>query len=331
MTEVKDELARPDTGKITQAEQARIVEQLDAMIENLAMKPPEISKFDQKGGGGGGQGGGQGKKKLPTEAELRLLKDLQVAINKATTKVDAEVQKAGNEKDKPRLASLGGRQGELRDLLDKLLKTAGGKGLPEKPDKADQLPEEVGNEQIEDQELEKNLLQDKPIEDKSEKDIGLVGDRMARSQQRLQENFDPGKTTQKIQERIVRNMDDLIAMARQQQQRAASQRQQGQQGEQQGPPQPDQGDQQAQNQGQNQGQSQLNQGQQAATSDTASPANENDATLGNVKETAEQWGQVSPRLHDAVLEGATEKVPEKYRKMVQDYYKSLATKATERK
>lgn len=50
-----------------------------------------------------------------------------------------------------------------------------------------------------------------------------------------------------------------------------------------------------------------------------------------MKETADQWGQVSPRLHDAVLEGAGEKVPEKYRKMVQDYYRSLATKATERK
>ncbi|MDB5318882.1 MAG: hypothetical protein JWN40_513, partial [Phycisphaerales bacterium] len=69
----------------------------------------------------------------------------------------------------------------------------------------------------------------------------------------------------------------------------------------------------------------------AANSDTATSANENDAQFGNVKETAEQWGQVSPRLKDAVLEGATEKVPEKYRKLVQDYYRSLATKATERK
>jgi hypothetical protein len=332
MTEVKDDLAKPETGKPTQAEQARVVEQLQAMIDNLAIKPPEPSKFAQKGGGGGGGGGGAKKNKLPTEAELRLLKDLQVAVNKSTTKIEAEPKKNG-QKDKPKLASLGGRQGELRDLLDKLLKSSGAKGLPAKPDKADQLPEEVGNEQIEDQELEKNLLQDKPIEDKSEKDIGLVGDRMARSQQRLQENYDPGKTTQKIQERIVKNMDDLIAMARQQQQQQSSGKGQQPGEPQQGPPKPGEGDAQAQNQGQGQqpGQSQLNKGQQAASNDTASAGNENNAQLGNLKETADQWGQVSPRLHDAVLEGAGEKVPEKYRKMVQDYYRSLATKATERK
>ena len=57
-----------------------------------------------------------------------------------------------------------------------------------------------------------------------------------------------------------------------------------------------------------------------------------DAKFRNdLKETAENWGQVSPRLKDAVVEGASEKVPEKYRNLVQDYYRSLATKATERK
>ncbi len=328
MIEVKDDLAKPDTGVATQTEQARVTEQLTAMIDNLTMKPPDKSKFDEKGDGKGA-GKGQGEKpkpKLPTEAELRLLKDLQLALNKATTKIEAQPVK-----EKSKLASLGGRQGEMRDLLDKLLKGSGGKGLPQKPDKADQLPEEAGNEQIEDQELEKNLLQDKPIEDKSEKDIGLVGDRMARSQQRLQENYDPGKTTQKIQERIVRNMDDLIAMARQQQQQTSQSKKPGE--PQQGPPKPGEGEAQANNQGEGQqpGDPQPKPGNEAAKSDTATAANENNAQLGNLKETAEQWGQVSPRLHDAVLEGAGEKVPEKYRKMVQDYYRSLATKATERK
>ena len=330
MVEVKDDLAKPDTGIATQTEQSRVVEQLTAMIDNLTMKPPEKPKFDEKGGGGAGQGqGAPPKNKLPSEAELRLLKDLQIAINKATTKIEAQPQK-----DKSKLASLGGRQGEMRDLLDKLLKAVpGGKGLPAKPDKADQLPEEAGNEQIEDQELEKNLLQDKPIEDKSEKDINLVGDRMARSQQRLQENYDPGKTTQKIQERIIKNMDDLIALAReqQQQQQASKGKQPGE--PQQGPPQPGEGEAQAQNQGNEPGKPATtpNAGQVSAQGDQATASNENNAQLGNLKETAEQWGQVSPRLHDAVLEGAGEKVPEKYRKMVQDYYRSLATKATERK
>jgi hypothetical protein len=334
MQEIKDELAKPDAGKVTQAEQTRVVEQLQAMIDDLTVKPKD--KFAQKGGDQKqGAAGGQGKKKkLPGEAELKLLKDLQLALNRATTKIELQ-GKQGEAKDNPRLAALGGRQGELRGLLDQMLKAAGGKGLPARPDKAEQLPEEAGTEQIEDQELEKNLLQDKPMEDKSEKDIGLVGDRMARSQQRLQEKFDPGKTTQKIQERIVKNMDDLIAMARQEQQQQQQSASKGQQDgdPQQGPAKPEPGEAQAQNQGQEKavGQPQPAPSQTSAQNDSATASNENNAQLGNMKETADQWGQISPRLHDAVLEGAGEKVPEKYRKMVEDYYRSLATKATERK
>jgi hypothetical protein len=326
MNEVKDDLAKPLTGIATQAEQKRVVEQLQAMIDNLAIKPPEPPKFAQKENGGGGGGSGQPKAKLPTEAELRLLKDLQVAINKSTRTINA----AGHPKDnKEKLVALGNRQGEFRGLLDQLLKKGGGAGLPKPPDKADMLPEEAGKEQMEDDELAKNLLEDKPAEDKATKDIGLVGDRMARSQQRLAEKYDPGITTQKIQERIVKNMDDLIEEARQQQQQMASGSQPGQ--PKQGPPKPDQGNAQANNQGQKQGTSQLNHAQKPAANDRASAGNENGADLSKqLKETADNWGAISPRLHDAVIEGANEKVPDKYRSLVEDYYRSLATKATEK-
>jgi hypothetical protein len=262
-----------------------------------------------------------------------MLKSLQIAVNRATTKIDAEKAKDATAKQK--LVALGGRQGELRDLLDQMLKKGGGKGLPVKPNKADALPEEANQEQIEDNELEKNLLEDKPADEKAEKDIGLVGDRMARSQQRLADNRDPGKTTQKIQERILKNLDDLIEEARQQQQQQQQQMARGQgQGDQAQPPQP--GDQKPENQGeknQQKGeQSQLTQAQNPAKGDQATNSNENNAQFRkDLQETAEQWGQISPRLHDAVVEGANEKVPEKYRALVQDYYRSLATKSTERK
>src|SRR5206468_8550677 len=74
MNEVKDDLAKSTTAKPTQAEEKRIVEQLDAMIRNLAIKP-KVSDFKQPPGGGGGGGGA--KAGLPSEAELRLLKELQ--------------------------------------------------------------------------------------------------------------------------------------------------------------------------------------------------------------------------------------------------------------
>ena len=88
MNDVKSDLAKPTTGEPTQSEQARIVEQLDAMIKNLAVKPKE-SKFAAEGGGGGG-GGGNGGPQLPTEAELRLLKSLQEAVNKSTKRIDEQ-------------------------------------------------------------------------------------------------------------------------------------------------------------------------------------------------------------------------------------------------
>ena len=51
MNSVKDDLGKLTTGVPTQAEETRIVEQLDAMIKNLEVKFPD-RRFEQRGGGG---------------------------------------------------------------------------------------------------------------------------------------------------------------------------------------------------------------------------------------------------------------------------------------
>jgi hypothetical protein len=48
-----------------------------------------------------------------------------------------------------------------------------------------------------------------------------------------------------------------------------------------------------------------------------------------IKQTAEEWGRISPRTRNAVTEGASEEIIEKYRKYVEDYYKGVAVKGTE--
>ena len=58
MNSVKDDLAKPETGKPTQAEETRIEEQLQAMIDSLAIKPQQ-KEFDQRNKGGQGGGGKQ--------------------------------------------------------------------------------------------------------------------------------------------------------------------------------------------------------------------------------------------------------------------------------
>ena len=50
--------------------------------------------------------------------------------------------------------------------------------------------------------------------------------------------------------------------------------------------------------------------------------------ITKIKETAAEWGKISPRLRDAVIEGASEKVIEKYRKLTDDYTKAVSTEAT---
>lgn len=322
MNSVKDDLAKPETGTPTQAEESRIEEQLQAMIDSLAVKPKQKEFNDREKGG---KGGGSNKVRMPSEAELRLLKALQQAVNNSTVKIDAE-----KEKDKNKLLALGGRQGEFRDLLDKMIqKATGGKvKLGPEPDNKDQLPEEAKKEDVEDQEFEKQLLQDKVSDDQTTNSVKLTGDRMARSRQRLALNNDPGKITQEIQKRIQIDLDNLIKLA---------QAQQAQMKPGQGPPKP--GDKSKQPGQPQPGPQQVAKGQQQHQENGKTAAQESTFTQGGApqvdvsqdfKEMVKQWGQLHPRDRDAVVEAASEKVNPKYQKMVEDYFKSLSEKAAQR-
>jgi hypothetical protein len=50
----------------------------------------------------------------------------------------------------------------------------------------------------------------------------------------------------------------------------------------------------------------------------------------DIQQTMKEWGGNSPRQRAAVIEGAGETVVEKYKKLVDDYYRSLATKSAGR-
>jgi hypothetical protein len=328
MNEVKDDLGKPATGVPTQAEEARIVEQLDSMIKNLEVKLMD-KKFEQRQGGGGGGGGAQCGPKLPTEAELRLLKDLQKAINSNTKKLDAEPKK-----DAPRLLALGNRQGELRTLLDQMIqKTSGGQAkLRPEPDNKDQLPEEANKEQVEQQELEQVLKGEQPDAEQIEKDILVVGDRMARSRQRLALNNDPGKTTQVIQDRILLDLDSLIDQSRKQASAMAAAQPGSQPGQKMQQPKSGRQVADVQAKGSIKGEAHNRTSGTNPKPNSVSPgqAGINEDLSKEIKESAAEWGRISPRTRNAVIEGADEQIIEKYRKYVEDYYKGVAVKGTER-
>jgi hypothetical protein len=317
MGDVKRALGKQNTGSATQGEQQRIVDQLQAMIDNLAEKPIE-SKFAQDAGGGG-SGSGSQQKKLPTEAELRLVRAFQEGVNKGTIEVD----KAAN-KDKERLLDLGTRQGQYRELLGNLLEQSshGQITFGKEPDNRDQLPEEAKQEDLENKETDDALLNDKPDVDAGERQANLIGNRMARSRQRLALNGDPGKVTQLIQKKILDDLDALIEQARKQQAQARNSDQQSKAGEKQ-QNQPAEANQQA-NQKPNQRSGNPAQDSTPNAGPAANPANKPGT---DIRENAAEWGKLTPRVRDAVLDSKDETIIESYRKLVEDYYKSLSTKA----
>jgi hypothetical protein len=343
MKSVQQELAKPQTDVVTQAEQTRIEEQIQAMIDSVAVKPKE-SPFAAKGGGGGS---GQSNQPLPREAELRLLKRLQQAVNKATVTIsqqpnDQQMSRVPlgeglpnhgavelkTSDQGPALVALGGRQGQLRNLLDQLLQKAshGATKLGPEPDPKDKLPEEASNDNIDDQELAQSLLQGdgSPNPDQTKNDINLVGQRMGRSRQRLALDHDPGKVTQEIQNRILQNLDALIDAARVQE--AESKTQPSAQPKQGAKPSDAQGNQQAHNSSNN-GQQARNAGHTPAQVSVAGHDVDTDGTpTTDITQSLKEWGGLSPRQRAAVIEAASEKPIQKFKEYIDEYYQALGNR-----
>ena len=314
MGNLKDNLAKPDTGKPTQLTEKRTERELQDMIDSLVQKINK-SEFAQKGGGGGG--GGK-KPKLPSEAELRLVKKNQQFINEGTIEQDAQADK----KDKDQVADLATRQHEMRKLLDKVFQKAGADPFGPEPDPNDLLPEEATKDDLDNKEIEEDLLHDKVTEKTVDKGVKATADRMARAGQYL-DRTNAGKITQEIQRRIVVDMDDLIKMAQQTQAQSQSQPKPGE-GQKMAQP----GEGQPQNAGAQPGQP----GQPGANPATDSTSGQNLAANGekntNVQEArGPGWGGITPRERQAVQESAGEKVIGKYKNLVEDYYRSLAEEA----
>jgi hypothetical protein len=64
-----------------------------------------------------------------------------------------------------------------------------------------------------------------------------------------------------------------------------------------------------------------------ASADYTGGANQSADVSADIRQKMSEWGGVTPRQRQAVIEGAGEQVIEKYKTMVDDYYRSLATKS----
>lgn len=180
-------------------------------------------------------------------------------------------------------------------------------------------------------ELERGLRQEKPRDllASALQDLRVSAELLAQAQ--------PGLDTQRLQENAVRKFDELIATARRMQQEqqsaAQQQKQQGsrsQRGNQQGEQSPQDGEGQRPepqgsqaSQGRQRGDQRGDQaGEQAGQPDSrlVDPTDQ----MAEFDESRIAWGQLPPRVREAVRQGLRDPVSAAYRKMTQDYYRRLA-------
>ena len=335
MNDVKDRLGDQDVGPGTLGSQRLALAQLDAMIENLKVRPPQDDFERQAGGQGQGQGGEQ-PPQLPGSVELRLLRDLQLALADRTEAADAA------DADAEELARLGGREGELRNVLDEMLKKAsdGKLGLGPEPAPEDRLPEEAGEAEIEQDELMGELLGGAEADaGGEEKLLDRIGDRMGRVRQRLTLDEDAGETTVLLARKAAEDFDELVEQAesqerqqqQQQQQQAGGQQQQGEQQQLQPEQQQANAGQQPAGQQPQQGQPRQQPGEGDNAGDGRPPEGQDPALDGGdiAGRQDETWAKLTPRQRAAIIEGSGEQTLREYEQLVADYYKGLAQKAQE--
>lgn len=131
---------------------------------------------------------------------------------------------------------------------------------------------------------------------------------MEESAQRIRVGRDTGLTTQRLQEDILRKLDQIIESSQQGQSSSSSSS---------SDPQQNQPDQQQQD-------TQRNQNSSSSSENTEAPA-EQDGRLGSPGSlNTASWGALRERLREALTQGTSDPFSSLYRSMTEEYYKRLA-------
>ncbi len=152
---------------------------------------------------------------------------------------------------------------------------------------------------------------------------------MEQVSQRLRVRQDPGLDTQRLQESILKRLDDAIASAQKQKQQQQQQQQQSgssQQKQETGSPQNEQkpGDQKQQQPGD----SKTQQGDQPGENARPQNADANNPG-GPIEESRIEWGRLPARIRGELDQGLGEKFSPIYKKLTEAYYRRLAEEGKE--
>lgn len=163
-----------------------------------------------------------------------------------------------------------------------------------------------------DADLDRQLAQAKPIADEFLEAVGL----MRESAGRLSGRADTGVVTQRLQEDILRRLDELIQRAGEQSSSSSSSQSQSQ----------------SQQQQQQPSQQRRTENQQASGEPQDNPDGPpgEEARLGaQAVLDGARWGNLPARLREALLQGSSDSYSSLYRSMTETYYKRLAEEASE--
>jgi hypothetical protein len=186
--------------------------------------------------------------------------------------------------------------------------------------------------QINDELLSKHLMQLTGPEDEATRATRRIDACMARASERLAQENDPGRTTQQIQDQIIKDIDELIELSRKQGDRPPSTKPSTKPTEGVAKPTETIGVK-PENQNSNKpGPPKIGTGahNSAAYSARAS-GSDNSTSSGDIRETATGWGRISNRIRDDIMQSVGDDILDKYYKLTTDYYRAIATRATERR
>jgi hypothetical protein len=174
------------------------------------------------------------------------------------------------------------------------------------------------------------LLQRASGEEDDEEVLQRIMRLMEASHLRLAGEFDPGEQTQRIQRRILDDLDEALKRSRnqskrktqsQQQQQSGDRRQRGRRQQKQSASRPSQGQSQSDKpeSGQDSAQSKSDESGQGRQED------ERQGKAGRVpRDRGRQWGNLPARDRDAVLQGIKDDYLPKFKELIERYYKALA-------
>ena len=140
----------------------------------------------------------------------------------------------------------------------------------------------------------------------------------------LEQSFDPGLGTQRIQEEILAKLDTLIDLAQQNQSNQSSSSSSSSSSQQQ--------QQQPQQQQSNQQQQQQQDGEQNSEGDNRGendpPARQDGVLTGALDETRSEWGSLPDRIREQMQQGMSDQRSSLYRALTEEYYRRLAEESS---